>query len=74
MANPSKHDAVTAYRNGEPLLLGTTQPAHIADAATQHSLDSTFSNTEVEAALDALGTKLNAVIAVLEAHGLKADS
>lgn len=31
MANPSKNDAVMAYRNGKPLLLGTTQPATIAD-------------------------------------------
>lgn len=74
MANPSKHDAVMAYRNGKPLLLGTTQPAHIANAETAHALNSTFSDTEVEAALNALGTKINAVIAVLEAHGLKADA
>lgn len=32
-----------------------------ADASTAHALNATFSDTEVEAALNALGTKLNAV-------------
>ena len=39
--------------------------ASIANASTAHALNSTFSDTEVEAALNALGTKLNAVIARL---------
>lgn len=51
-----------------------SQPSHIADAQTSHTLNSTFDNSEVESALDALGGKINSVIAVLEALGLKADS
>src|SRR5678816_2968419 len=31
--------------------------AHIADASVAHALNATFSDTEVEAALNALGTK-----------------
>jgi len=42
---------------------GVTLTHLTADASTAHALNSTFSDTEVEAALDALGTKLNAVIA-----------
>lgn len=35
------------------------------DASTSHALNSTFSDTEVETALNALGTKINAVAAVV---------
>lgn len=48
--------------------------ANIADAETAHDLNSTFSDTEAEAALDALGTKINAILDILEAAGLMADS
>lgn len=44
--------------------------AAIANASVAHALNSTFSDTEVEAALNALGTKLNAVLAVLRNNGL----
>lgn len=47
---------------------------HITDASTAHALNSTFSDTEVEAALNALGTKINAILAALEAAGIVADS
>lgn len=39
---------------------------HIADASAAHTINATFSNTEVKAALDALGSKINAIIKVLE--------
>jgi hypothetical protein len=48
--------------------------AHIADASVAHALNATFSDTEVEAALNALGVKLNAVIAALQANGILAAS
>lgn len=44
--------------------------AAIADAVVAHALNSTFSDTEVEAALNALGTKINAVITALENSGI----
>lgn len=50
------------------------QAANITDASTAHALNSTFSDTEVEAALDALGTKINAILAALEGAGIVASS
>lgn len=47
-----------------------TDNAAIADASTSHALNATFSDTEVETALNALGTKLNLVLAALRANGI----
>lgn len=47
-----------------------TASADITDAVTAHALNATFSDTEVEAALNALGVKINAILDVLDAHGL----
>lgn len=44
--------------------------AAIADASVAHALNSTFSDTEVEAALNALGGKINAILAVLRTNGI----
>lgn len=49
-----------------------TPEANIADAVVAHALNSTFSDTEVEAALNALGVKINAILDVLDAAGLTA--
>ena len=48
--------------------------AHIADAETSHSLSPSFNDAEVETALDALGTKINAILTVLETWGVVEDS
>jgi len=49
------------------------QPTNITDAVTAHALNATFDDTEVEAALDALGTKFNDLKDnVIEALGLSA--
>jgi hypothetical protein len=40
--------------------------ATITDASEAHALNSTFSDTEAEAALNALGAKINAILAALE--------
>lgn len=50
------------------------QTAHIADAVVAHDLNSTFSDTEAEAALDALGAKVNAILVALENAGITARS
>lgn len=42
----------------------------IAAASEAHALNSTFSDTEAEAALDALGAKINLIIAALVAKGI----
>lgn len=49
-----------------------TQQAAITDANVAHALAALFSDTEVEAALNALGTKINSIIAALEAFGITA--
>jgi hypothetical protein len=61
-------------KSGGKISAAGTQASHIADASVAHDLNATFSDTEAEAALDALGTKINAVIAVLEGAGLTATS
>ena len=50
------------------------RPAAITDASTAHALNSTFSDVEVETALNALGTKINSVISALETIGLIATT
>lgn len=52
----------------------SSQQAKVADAVVAHDVNAVFSDTEVEAALDALGVKINAILDVLEAHGLMADA
>ncbi len=42
---------------------------HITNASVAHALNATFSDTEVEAALNALGVKINAILDILEANG-----
>lgn len=57
--------------------LGATavqQQSHVADASTSHALNVTFDDTEVEAALNALGTTINSIIATLENFGFHATS
>lgn len=46
--------------------------SNITDASVAHALNATFDDTEVEAALDALGTKINAVLTALDGFGVTA--
>ncbi len=43
-----------------------TAATAIANASTSHALNAVFSDTEVEAALDALAVKINAILAALQ--------
>ncbi len=72
MANPKKQDSQLADARDNPMI--GSQQALVADAVTAHAINATFSSTEVAAALNALGTKINAALDILEAHGLMADS
>jgi len=47
--------------------------AAITDASVAHALNATFSDTEVEAALNALGGKVNSILAVLRTNGIIAE-
>jgi hypothetical protein len=70
-------DLKVGASGGKLGLLGATpvaRQAHVADADTAHALNATFSDTEVESALNALATKLNAVLKTLEDFGLHATS
>lgn len=51
-----------------------TAVAKITDASVAHALNATFSDTEVETALNALGTKINLIIDALEAYSISASS
>jgi hypothetical protein len=46
--------------------------ASITDASVAHALNSTFSDTEVEAALNALGAKINLILDALDLGGITA--
>ncbi len=61
-------------KTGGKVLANGTQAAHVTDASVAHALNSTFSDTEVEAALNALGVKINALLVVVEGAGLTATS
>lgn len=47
-----------------------TQQSSITDASVAHALNATFSDTEVEAALDALGATINLILDALDAYGI----
>ena len=53
--------------------VGFTNEA-IDDADETHTLNSTFSDTEVEAALNAHSVTINAILAALRANGIIAES
>lgn len=53
--------------------VGATGEA-ITNASVAHALNASFSDTEVEAALNALGTKINSILAVLRTNGIIASS
>lgn len=61
-------------KTGGKILANGTQANHIADASTAHDLNATFSDTEVEAALNALGTKINAILVAIEGAGITKTS
>lgn len=65
--------ALDAITDAGTIAVGTPV-ANITDASTAHALNATFSDTEVEAALNALGTKINSIIAALEAFKISASS
>jgi len=73
--NPAKQNCLYADRNGATLINGSRQ-ANIADAVVAHSITDADTNlgavneAQLEGFYDALGTKVNAILDVLETHGL----
>jgi hypothetical protein len=76
MANPSKDQSLLADKNDKPLI--TTQQANIADAKVDYADDGSADDLDTDAkrvaAANATNTTINSILAVLEAHGLTADS
>lgn len=72
MASPQNEKSLLSDGQGRGLI--TTRQANVADASVAHALNATFSDVEAEAALNALGVKINLILDVLEAHGLMVAS
>lgn len=67
-ANHTGAQAISTVTNLQTDLDGkVSKTTGITDASVAHALNATFSDTEVEAALDALGAKVNEVIDALNA-------
>lgn len=65
---------VIDVKTGGVIKANGTQASNITAASESHSLNATFSNTEAQDALDALGGTINAIIAALEGVGITASS
>ena len=82
MANPKKGDSQLADVSGKPLIGARQSNVPVVvdalDGATLTGSTLTTSATptveELEACVGVLGGKVNAIIAILEAHGLAADA
>ncbi len=78
MAQPSAADAKLSDRSDNLQIADRQSAITAADAA--HSLTDADANlgattqAEIEGVLDDLGTAINSIITVLEAHGLVADN
>ena len=73
MANPKPWDSLLADGLDNPLI--AAQQDNVADAAFS-DLDTTdtYSDAAVNAVFAEVETKINAILDILEAHGLMADS
>jgi hypothetical protein len=73
MANPINEKGLVADADGKPML--SDQQALVADAAFS-DLDTTdtYTDAAVNAVFAEVETKINAILDVLEAHGLMADA
>lgn len=56
--------------SGGKILDDGVQAGAITNASVAHALNATFSDTEVEAALDALGGKINSILAAIRGAGI----
>lgn len=68
MANPNKQNCMLADRAGNALI--STQQALIADAIVNYATPGLDTEAELIVAFNATNAKLNAILDILEAHGL----
>jgi hypothetical protein len=72
MANPLKSTSLLGSRLGRPMI--TEQQATIADASVAYTTGGLDTEAEIIAAINATNAKINAILVVLENHGLVADA
>ena len=72
MAQPTDAQSHMYDRADKPMI--ADQQASVTAVSEAHALNASFSDTEVEAALDLLGVTINLLITRLEAHGFVADN
>lgn len=72
MANPLRENGLVADKNGKPML--ATRQSLIADMATTAATTSTPYGFASAAQADSIATRINAILDILEAHGLMADA
>lgn len=70
MANPINEKGLVADKNGKPMI--ATQQALVADAIVNYATPGLDTEAEVIVAINATNTKINAILDILEAHGLMA--
>lgn len=72
MANPIKEKGQLADKNGRPLV--SDAQAFVADQATTAATQTSPWGFATQAQADSIATKINAILDVLEAHGLMKDA
>jgi len=72
MTQPTPANAKLVDKTNNPQI--ADRLALVAVTTESHALNATFSDTEVEAALDLLAVSINLLIERMEAHGLIADN
>lgn len=65
--NRSQNFSLADKRTLREVIDQITVASTVADANEAHALNAVFSDTEVEAALNALAVKINAILAILRA-------
>lgn len=72
MANPLKEKGLLADKNGSPLI--ATRQTLVADMATTGATASSPYGFTTAAQADSIATKINAILDILEEHGLMSAS
>jgi len=72
MTQPVKSESKLADSTNNPQI--AERGTSVTAVTEAHALNATFSDIEVEAALNLLGVAINALISRVEAHGLIADN
>ena len=72
MANPINEKGLVADKNGKPML--ALRQALVADAKVNYATPGLDTEAEVIVAINATNTTVNAILDILEAHGLMADA